>query len=456
MSGEDPSLSSNLRAVWRWTGTRACALVAAGLVFAFAVAYQLTTQRLSGDVAFQTDQVHHQFLAVNLLHGHGYQVGPVDDFAVYRIEQPPRSHDYYKRFIRSRAHRYTFGRTPGYPLLLAGIYAVCGVEPASARVVQALLNALAAASLVLLGTLFWSRPGGLAGLIAAAAHTAFYASDPSALMAEPLVAVGLLGVTGGYLLWSRKRTAPRALALGLLVALALLIRPNVVFLPLVFAALVLARVRPVSRAAVQCLALVAGVLLPILPWSAYATARSEEPGRQGEGAGLILLSTQPSRTLLDGNNEASLDDGRWHPEWRTSRAGDQRFFYNRAARENRSTASLLAEFWADNLARLPGLFARKIAVALERPRDLGALLAMLAFYLALAISAAFRRRVAQPVGAFLPLILWANLLAIVAILFGDSRFVQPFVPLALLPAAYFPLFAAGRIIDHVTGHGDRR
>jgi hypothetical protein len=179
--------------------------------------------------------------------------------------------------------------------------------------------------------------------------------------------------------------------------------------------------------------------------SDYATERSEEPGLHGDGSGLILLSTQPSRTLLDGNNEAGLEDGRWHPEWRISHAGDDRYFYNRVADERRSTASLLTAFWAANIDRLPGLIARKIAVALERPRDLAVLLAMLAFYLALAVLAALRGRVSQPEGAFLPLILWVNLLAIVAILFGDPRFVQPFTHLALLPAAYLPFHIAERV-----------
>jgi hypothetical protein len=245
MSGEGSSLSSGAHKIRDWTGTRSCALVAAGLVFALAAAHQLTTHDLAGEVRFQTDQVHHQFLAVNLARGHGYQVGPIDNFADYRIEQPPRSHDYYKRFIKPRAHRYTFGRTPGYPLFLAAIYKICGVDPGCVRAVQALLNALAAAMLVLLGAMLWSRPGGLAGLIAAAAYTTLYAPDPTALMAEPLVVLGLLGVAGGYIIWSRTKTACRALALGLLVALALLIRPNVVFLPLAFAALVLLRVRPI-------------------------------------------------------------------------------------------------------------------------------------------------------------------------------------------------------------------
>jgi 4-amino-4-deoxy-L-arabinose transferase-like glycosyltransferase len=447
MSGSGSSIGRALRAIGRITGTRACALAVAGVVFVAAAAQQLATLDFEGEVAFDTDQVHHQFLAVNLLEGQGYQVGPAVDFDRYRIARPPVHHDYYKRFIRPDFHRYTFGRTPGYPLFLVAVYSICGIEPACARTAQALLNALAAALLVLLGAHLWSRRGGLAGVIAAAAWIGWYRPDPTVLMSESLATIGLLGVTGAYLLYWRRPTAPRSLLLGVIVAGSLLIRPNVVFLPLIFCAVMLLRERPLGRAGLHCLALIAGVLLPILPWSAYATIRSEEPGRHGDGAGTVLLSTQPSRTLLDGNNEACFEDGRWHPEWRTRRAGDERFFYNRVADDRRSTASLLIAFWWTNLGCMPGLVVRKIGAALDLPKDAGALLAMLAFYLALGIATAIGGRSNRPqrAGAFLPLVMWINLLATVAILFGEPRFVQPFALFALLPAAYFPLYMVGLV-----------
>ena len=95
------------------------------------------------------------------------------------------------------------------------------------------------------------------------------------LVTEPLGALALVGAIGG-LAWAwRAPRWPRFAAAGALTALAVLVRADLLVLPLVLAAVVALSLRPAgARAAlVAAGAYLAATAVALAPWSAYASAR---------------------------------------------------------------------------------------------------------------------------------------------------------------------------------------
>ena len=155
------------------------------------------------------------------------------------------------------------GHPPGYPFVLASVYAVFGESDAAAQVFQAACDALAAALVFLIAAeLLPFGAGVTAGLLAALSpqfcwNSVMLLPDTLAVLPVLLAVYLLLRAEAG-------RAVPRALAAGALVGLSCWLRANALLLapfmllavPLLFARG--ARLRP-------SLALVAGALLAVAP-----------------------------------------------------------------------------------------------------------------------------------------------------------------------------------------------
>ena len=214
------------------------------------------------------DQVSYHALALRLLDGHGYSFAA--DWYPFTAAGAPTAH-------------WSFG----YPLYLAAVYAVFGVHPLAARLVQAVVGGvlLCLAGAWLGRRLFGGRAGTFTAL--ALAVYPFFVYYGAALMTE---AFYLCAVLGALALTVRLADAPSrrgAVALGLAIGVAALLRQAVLLVVPFQLGWVLWRAR--GRVSAGQLALVvaaAGAL--ILPWTARNARVYGRPLLLNSNAGYAL------------------------------------------------------------------------------------------------------------------------------------------------------------------------
>ena len=186
-----------------------------------------------------------------------------------------------------------FGRAPGYPVFLAllGPSADAQSTPAAVKIVQSVLGGIA----VLLIASITRVAAGDKAAVAAAGLAAIY---PPLVWISAYVlseAVYLPVALGCVVLLTRADTVPRGIAAGLLVGIAVLVRPGtLVFLP--FAVLWLVRYRTRMLAVLFILAIAA----VMLPWTArnYRTY-----GR------VVLVAAEGGVTFWTGNHPLARGEG---------------------------------------------------------------------------------------------------------------------------------------------------
>ncbi len=184
------------------------------------------------------------------------------------------SHDYdmlAKQILHNQPYMVTLpwgqqayaARMPGYPIFIAGIYAVAGARPLAVLLIQALLSAACVPLVYLLGR----RISITAGLMAAA----FTALDPlgilfcASLLSETCFTLALLGmVILIFKIAEDKLWLYVALLAGLCGGSAIYLRPAVLWLVLIFP---LIFVRQFPRRAIVSAGLILGcVILMLIPW----------------------------------------------------------------------------------------------------------------------------------------------------------------------------------------------
>ncbi len=375
-----------------------------GVVLAFRDIHQPPTGSLSND------DVQYHLLAVDLVDGYGYRVTP---------DRP-----------------LTSFRAPGFPFVLAGLYAVVGVDPAAAYVLFALLGAAACTLTYLLGREILTEGGArcagvLASLYLPHAYTA--STFNSETVYVPCLALGLW-------LFVRfvKNDETWALALAsLALGYATLTRPGtLLLLPLLMAVLAWRdyrekRLRPLGYLVLPILFL--GV---IAPW----TWRNHEVHGKW-----ILVATNGGTTFWGGNNDRVLFERKHLGYWLPSTELPERAQVDAAANEveRDEIEWRLGKAWvSEHLAWLPLLEAYKFARLWWLP-DYGegrrwlrivSYLPFLLLFLTFAVRAGWRRSAWTPPW----LVLHAGMLAVIAtalIFCGEPRYRDAVMPVLMIYAA---------------------
>ena len=145
----------------------------------------------------------------------------------------------------ARAEPYAFGaheaqvfRAPGYPLLLAGVFAIGGdsTPPAAVRVLGALLGVGTVAMVMLLAWLLFDRTAALAAAAIAAVYPGAVAISTVVLSEAAFMPLMLLQLVLWVLALRQEQRTPfitLALAAGVVAGLATLVRPSwLLFTPL--------------------------------------------------------------------------------------------------------------------------------------------------------------------------------------------------------------------------------
>lgn len=185
---------------------------------------------------------------------------------------------------------------PGYPLFLAGLYALFGISCFDiVRIAQALLSAGTVWVLFLLGRRLYDRRVGLlaAAVFALYPYAVFY---PATIMSESLY-LFLVALNLHALLWLRERpTQARAWATGLIAGAAVLTRPQHLLFVGLAALWLLVYPRRAAQARRPLLAVgifLTGCGLAVLPWTARNVAHYGE---------FLLVSDNGPDVFWWGNN----------------------------------------------------------------------------------------------------------------------------------------------------------
>ena len=162
--------------------------------------------------------------------------------------------------------------SPGAPLLYAAsFYATGGAREGTARIVELLLGLAAIVVAYLLGRRINCRPAGLIAALGVAVYPPFIHST-GALFSEPPAIFTLPAAVLAFLWAGDRGGAWRWLLPGLLFGLTALIRPEYLLVGVAFAVLAairLGRERGWRASLAGAALLVAGLLIPIVPWTIH-------------------------------------------------------------------------------------------------------------------------------------------------------------------------------------------
>lgn len=302
------------------------------------------------------DQWEYQSMAVNYAKGHGFPVfGSKESFATYKMtmaRSKKQFDHYYTQFMKNKG-QYSFYRTPGYPFFLGIIYKIYGISPKIAKEVQLFMLILIASFLPFIGYNYWNIPGFFSGLLAGILFMIRYYIIANDLLTEPLIMFILFLLTLVFILHKKMTNIITSILLGLILGLCLLVKGSLIFLPPLFFGYFIYRLINKKEKAINIAVLVVTVVVAVLPWSLFATKKAGE---------LIILSTQGSVVMLDGNNEAAFKHGGWHPV----APDDANAFYNKAEINNLPATSKLILFYSRYYDKIPIIIYNKLVVGFER------------------------------------------------------------------------------------------
>jgi 4-amino-4-deoxy-L-arabinose transferase-like glycosyltransferase len=301
---------------------------------------------LSDTAYYGGDSQDYQAMGVNFAKGHGIQQhGGIEAFGAYKFDSVDSADvkNFYKYY------GFNSYRTPAYPLFLGIVYKIVGISPYKAKLVQLLLLTIIAGFLPLIGYYFWKTKGFFSGLIAGPLYLINYYSTADKILTEPLIAFVLFLMLISYIYYETRKSTLSNIILGIMLGIGLLTKGSLLFIPImVFLYLIRQcyrnrQIKPFK----DLLLMFLFFILTILPWSLYASIKSDS---------IIFLSSQGKHVLMDCNNEYCVDGG-WHPEWETT---EKSFYRHDGMGDDASPALRVLNFYKSHPSLFPKIMMSKI------------------------------------------------------------------------------------------------
>ena len=222
-----------------------------------------------------SDTWSYQSIAVNFAKGHGFhrsgKIEPIDEYK-FSDNYNPR----YFNIFNTYTGIVDVHRNLGYPLFLSSIYRVFGISPIIAKYIQLLLLIIIASLLPWLGYVIWNNIGFLSGLIASPLFLIQNFRISEQIMSESLVIFTLFLMVTSCIYCELRKTRKSAIILGLTFGIGLLVKGNLLFIPLLYFLYYLIRCNQdkESLGLKNFFIIVGFFLLPIIPWILFVNIQN--------------------------------------------------------------------------------------------------------------------------------------------------------------------------------------
>ena len=349
------STTSPGRRIRKWAPVLLLCLQAVVLYRGY-VGYYLPRVAFDDGCEFGGDVWEYQSIAVNFARGHGFPTfGGFEDFSVYGFgrNQDVTRPEQLKMFYE-RAQKNYYYRTPAYLLFLGTVYKIHGVSPLIVKRVQLRIYVLIAVLLPVIGYVYWRWHGLLAGIISGSLFLKHYLPLAGLIMMENGSMAWTMAILLAFTLWEKKTTLTTSVLLGIVLAVAFLIKTAFLMI-LPFLAFYFAMRRRQGRMVWRhALAVLAACCCTVLPWSIYASVNEGKP---------VILSTQSDGgvVLVECNNEMVLDTGKW----RQRGDDDPSSIYQHPEVKPQAWPVQLMLFFIEYRNRIPNMMGLKIKLAYE-------------------------------------------------------------------------------------------
>lgn len=267
------------------------------------ILFNFSQHNIPNLINYAGDTWDYQTLAVNFMKGHGYQSGLCETYETYKFyktSDPSYTKDW---------GEYMFYRTPGYPLFLILIYSISGIQPYAVFISQIVFLAIALSSLPWFfgKVLNFGWIGIVSGILSVYYQLntkIYFKMNAAELYTEVCMMLGYYFFILVSLWALQNFSKKKMFILGVSCGTNLLIKGTFIFVPLLLFIYLLVSIEYWKDKLKLCCLYILGIILIVSPWTIYATYHSKK---------LVILSTQGSVVLLDGNNELSLKSGKWEP-----------------------------------------------------------------------------------------------------------------------------------------------
>ncbi len=276
----------------------------------------------------------------------------------------------YEAVARSLLEGGTFGlqtlRAPGYPTLIAGVYAVFGENLLALRVIEAVLGTASVAILGLAGAATFGSTAGFIGATLMALHPVLALLPSTQYSENTLVQVLVVALAAVFSAWRRGRLWRWAVAGGLF-GVAALVRPTTVFmLPGLGLGLILALRADARGRILPIVVALTALIVTVAPW----VVRCHRVHGQW-----FFIATGGGRQFWVGNNARATAETSSPTQWNAAERESlhslpdeiarERWHYREGLRFVRAEPARAGQLYVKELTNLfalwPETFSRKVS-----------------------------------------------------------------------------------------------
>ncbi len=400
-------------------------------IFLFAVHYNIGKKNefnnFSDYALFGGDTWEYQSLAVNLLHGHGYQFGGIEPLEVYKFAYRSR----YKTFFDSETD-YSFYRTPGYPFFLKTIYQIHGIHPGIAKKYQFIMIIISVSLMPLICYYYFGYLGVISGTLSSFFFMKYLLSDirTGTLLTESLMVFSILVWMFALIFWEKKPTKNRIIVLGIVSGLLLLVKGSTIFIPFIFLILLFSYYSFSHRKKiVNMIIYILSIIIVVAPWSIYASIKSDR---------LVLLSTKGDITFAVCNNQTAAKTGDWSKTIFPSNEDNLKYLlFDRSEGSTKKNVLTVLNFYKEDPSMIFVSIKNKIIFATQYRPTKFCLMFFLLYLLLYLITSRFKSDYKFKSIPTYAIIIFINIFLLTIVFYGSRRMLVPYMYFLLIPSVHF-------------------